>query len=186
MDPETERGPDTEDPRWEGWPCHGRHTRIPDCVTHSNQYGVLKECARCALPIQYTGRVGYSGYYRAKRAHPNIVREAQNWLQRQPDPCTNTKMKAKIREIVERNKQNARPNRQERRATGQEEEQPPEPEYPEEDSELDPEVCHICGAEATDDNEQMACNVCHKMTCLSHLRTGTCPQCRPKGPPRGG
>ena len=189
LDLENRVGAATEDPRWAGWPCMGNHTAIEDCSRFSNQYGELRECARCALQIQYTPRVGHVGFYRSKRAPPQVVETAQRTLRASPEACTNTKMKAKIRELVEANKQRARPTRAEARATGQEPPpeprrprgatRPPPPEEEEEEDESeelleDPEACYICGVA-----DVMQCRMCLRPTCEArHLRSGLCPSCR--------
>ena len=157
---------------------------IEDSVTHANQYGVLKECARCALPLKYTPRVGYVGYARAKRAPPQVVEAAQREVEQSGQPSTNTRMKAKIRELVEKNKQRAQPSKKEAKAAGLSREPPPQTPAAEEEadseeqipSDEDATVCYVCAT----DEEVEQCASCLRPTCAArHLRATLCPACRP-------
>ncbi|CAE7034155.1 unnamed protein product [Symbiodinium sp. CCMP2592] len=49
------------DPRWNSWPCSGKHT--PGRY-RNNQYATWRTCSRCALRLEYTPKQGYKGIYR--------------------------------------------------------------------------------------------------------------------------
>lgn len=116
LDPAYQTGPDHKDPRWEGWPCCGNHSQIADSVKWTNGYGELRECARCALPLLYIPRKGYTGRTRG-RPHPKVVEQAANDLKEAEGPVTNNIFKNKIKEIEARKKQLAMPTTKEKKAT---------------------------------------------------------------------
>ena len=46
------------DPRWNSWPCAGKHT--PGRY-RNNQYATWRTCSRCALRVEYIPKAGYKG-----------------------------------------------------------------------------------------------------------------------------
>ena len=97
---------DDNDPRAKGWPCHGPHTPLEKAVVYTNQYGKTDQCATCGITLKYTAFPGFTGQYR-KRPPPNIVRLAQEALQKSGVQVSNRLFKAKIDELVAQAKQGA-------------------------------------------------------------------------------
>ena len=64
-------GMDEEDPRAQGWPCNGMHTRFRQIV-HFLASGIVWECFACGFLFQ---RMGHTRKFR-KQPHPSIVRLA--------------------------------------------------------------------------------------------------------------
>ena len=104
--PASAEGSDDGDPRAKGWPCHGTHTPLEKAVVYTNQYGKTDQCATCGITLKYTACAGFTGQYR-KRPPPNIVRLAQEALQKSGVQVSNRLFKAKIDELVAQAKQGA-------------------------------------------------------------------------------
>jgi len=62
-----------EDPRHQGWPCHGDHK---ESTRGSNQHGTWENCARCGLRLSYMAKPGSTGKFRTMGPAPHVVEKA--------------------------------------------------------------------------------------------------------------
>lgn len=89
-------GPDTDDPRFAGWPCNRDHQNVTVMMNAAAEWS---HCGVCGLRMHYTPREKFTGEFRKAEALPETVTAALTVI-RERDMVPNQKtVKAMISQI---------------------------------------------------------------------------------------